>query len=127
MAAELKMVSPDLNVTLVHSRDKLLSAEPLPDDFKDQTLDMVRDSGVKVILGHRVLETTEVETGLGKTAWKLKLSDGTSMMAGRVISAISRSVPTSSYLPQTALDTDGYVKINDTYETPNPLSPTLRF
>jgi hypothetical protein len=115
MAAELKMVSPDLDVTLIHSRDKLLSAEPLPDDFKDKTLDLVRESGVKVILGHRVLDTTKVATECGKTAWKLELSDGTSMMAGHVVSAISKSVPTSSYLPAAALNSDGYVRIHDTY------------
>jgi NADH dehydrogenase FAD-containing subunit len=116
MAAELKMTSPDFDVTLIHSRDKLLSAEPLPDEFKDKTLDLVRECGVKVILGHRVLHTTRVERENGKTTTKLKLSDGTSMTAGHVISAISSSISTSSYLPPAALDSDGLVRINDTYE-----------
>ena len=113
MAAELRMVSPDLDVTLVHSRDKLLSAEPLPDEFKDKTLGLVRESGVRVLLGHRVVENTKIETSSGKTAWKLKLSDGTSMVAGHVISAISRSIPTTSYLPDAALDSEGLVKVNN--------------
>ena len=30
MAAELKATQPHVKVTLAHSRDKLLSAEPLP-------------------------------------------------------------------------------------------------
>lgn len=114
MATEIKMVSPDLEVTLIHSREKLLSAEPLPDEFKDKTLDLVRESGVKVILGHRVLDTTKVTSGPGKFTWKLKLSDGTSMTAGHVISAISRPIPTSSYLPSAALDNEGQVEISKT-------------
>ncbi|TLD39663.1 pyridine nucleotide-disulfide oxidoreductase AMID-like [Venturia nashicola] len=79
MATELKTVSADLDVTLIHSRSKLLSAEPLPDEFKDKTLDLVRESGVKVILDHRVLETTKLEDTPGKPLWKLKLNDGTSI------------------------------------------------
>lgn len=114
MATELKTVSPDLDVTLIHSRDKLLSAEPLPEQFKDKTLDLVRESGVKVILGHRVLETTKVEGRPGKPLWKLKLSDGTIIHTGHVISAISRSVPTSSYLPSAAIDGEGQVMVNKT-------------
>jgi hypothetical protein len=116
MAAELKTVSPDLDVILIHSRDKLLSAEPLPDELKDKTLDLLHESGVKVVLGHRVVKKTKVVPSTGKSAWKLQLSDGTSMIAGHVISAISRSIPTSSYLPSTVLDNDGLVKIHDTYE-----------
>lgn len=114
MATELKTVSPDLDVTLVHSRDRLLSAEPLPEEFKDKTLDLVRESGVKVILGHRVLETTKIEDRPGQPSWKLKLSDGTTMDAGHVISAISRSEPTSSYLPSAAVDSEGQVLVSNT-------------
>lgn len=114
MATELKTVYPDLDVTLVHSRDKLLSAEPLPEEFKDKTLELVRESGVKVILGHRVLEIKKVEDRPGKPLWKLKLSDGTSMHAGHVISAISRPVSTSSYLPSAAVDEEGQVLVSKT-------------
>lgn len=114
MATELKTVSPDLDVTLIHSRDKLLSSEPLPEEFKDKTLDLIRESGVKVILGHRVMETTKVEGRPGKPLWKLKLSDGSSMHAGHVLGAISRSVRTSSYLPPGALDSEGQVLVSKT-------------
>lgn len=121
MATEIKMISPNLDVTLIHSRDKLLSAEPLPDEFKTRALDMVRETGVKVLLGHRVLETTKMETGIGKAVWKLKLDNGATMTTGRVINAISKSIPTSSFLPTTALDSECYVRINDTYESSIPL------
>jgi thioredoxin reductase len=122
MATEIKMLSPNLDVTLIHSRDQLLSAEPLPDEFKNRALDMVREMGVKVLLGHRVLETTKIKTGFGKAAWKLKLNNGAVVTTGHVINAISKSIPTSSFLPTTALDSDCYVKINDTYESSIPRS-----
>ena len=97
---------------LVHSRDKLLSAEPLPDDFKDRSLETLKETGVEVILGQRVIETTAVQSDDEPTSWSLTLSSGQHITAGHVITAISRSTPTSSYLPPAALDKDGYVKIN---------------
>jgi NADH dehydrogenase FAD-containing subunit len=42
--AELKMTAPDLKVLLIHSRSKLLSSEPLPDDFKSMAFDAVKRS-----------------------------------------------------------------------------------
>lgn len=116
MAAELKLVYPTLKVTLVHSRDKLLSSEPLPDDFKDRALAVLRESGVETVLGSRVLETTPVNAEDGSSShFKLTLSDGSSMIAGQVINAISKSVPTSSYLPKAVLDDEGYVKVQPSY------------
>lgn len=110
MAAELKMVMPDLKVTLVHSRDKLCSAEPLPDDFKDRCLTTLQEAGVETIMGDRVVETENVAED-GSTVTSIKLGSGRTIRASKVIYAISRSYPTSQYLPATALDEQGYVKI----------------
>lgn len=115
MAAELKLVYPTLKVTLVHSREKLLSSEPLPDDFKDRALAVLREAGVETVLGRRVLETTPVNAEDGTSHFKLSLSDGSSMITGQVINAISKSVPTSSYLPKAVLDDEGYVKVQPSY------------
>ncbi|KAH0353973.1 FAD/NAD(P)-binding domain-containing protein, partial [Aureobasidium melanogenum] len=112
MASEIKAVEPWQQVTLVHSRDKLLSAEPLPDDFKERSLEVLREAGVNVILGQRVIDTTAVQTDDGSKSWRLTLSGGQQIAAGHVITAISRSTPTSTYLPPTVLDKDGYVKID---------------
>ncbi|KAG9631179.1 FAD/NAD(P)-binding domain-containing protein, partial [Aureobasidium melanogenum] len=112
MASEIKAVEPWQQVTLVHSRDKLLSAEPLPDDFKERSLEVLREAGVNVILGQRVIDTTAVQTDDGSKSWRLTLSGGQQIAAGHVITAISRSTPTSTYLPSTVLDKDGYVKID---------------
>ncbi|KAG9538412.1 FAD/NAD(P)-binding domain-containing protein, partial [Aureobasidium melanogenum] len=112
MASEIKAVEPWQQVTLVHSRDKLLSAEPLPDGFKERSLEVLREAGVNVILGQRVIDTTAVQTDDGSKSWRLTLSGGQQIAAGHVITAISRSTPTSTYLPSTVLDKDDYVKID---------------
>lgn len=112
MASEIKTIEPWQRVTLVHSREKLLSAEPLPDDFKDRSLEMLKETGVEVILGQRVIDTAAVPSDGEPTSWKLTLSGGQHITAGHVITAISRSSPTSGFLPPAALDEDGYVKID---------------
>lgn len=111
MAAELKMVKPHLDVTLVHSRDKLLSSEGLPDETKDVALELLRESGVEVLMNHRLASKNKVETADGSEKYDVKFTNGHKMAASVVIMAISRSVPTSTYLPTSALDEDGYVKI----------------
>jgi thioredoxin reductase len=123
MASEIKTIEPWQKVTLVHSRDKLLSAEPLPDDFKERSLDILKETGVEVVLGQRVIDTTAIQSDGEPTSWKLTLSSGQQITAGHVITAISRSTPTSGYLPSAALDEDGYVKIDTSYER---LSTLLR-
>lgn len=114
MAAELKHVHPDLQVTLIHSRNRLLSSEPLPCECGDVTLRELKDIGVQVCLSHRVVDVTTVDGDNGEPLQKLTFLDGTHMLASHAISAISRSVPTSSYLPASALDLEGLVKIDDT-------------
>ncbi|KAL0254449.1 hypothetical protein SLS55_009924 [Diplodia seriata] len=117
MAAELKLVHPTQKVTLIHSRDKLLSSEPLPDDFKDRALAVLREAGVETILGRRVLDTVPVD---GASHVKLSLSDGSTLIAGQVVNAISKSIPTSSFLPKDILDDEGYVKVQASYARTYP-------
>lgn len=108
MAAELKAVEPKVKVTLIHSRDRLLSSEPLPDEFKDETLSLLRSVDVQVITGKRV-ESQAIDEDSRTTT--LTLSDRSTLTASCVINAISRSVPTTTYLPPSTLDSEGYVKI----------------
>jgi thioredoxin reductase len=110
MAAEIKLVMPEQKVTLIHSRDKLCSAEPLPDDFKDRCLIALHEAGVETVMGQRVVESTTGRMG-DKVVSTLKLADGTTLQAGQVIYAVSKSVPSTSYLPASVLDEEGYVKI----------------
>ena len=110
MAAELKLAQPSVAVTLVHSRDKLLSSEGLPDDCKDTALKLLLEAGVQVVLGQRASPTQLLDQD-GKPRFKVVLSNGTKIEAGAVIMAISHSIPSTTYLPGVAVDADGYAKI----------------
>jgi thioredoxin reductase len=112
MAAELKILNPQQKVTLIHSRKRLLSSEPLPDDFAERVESILRETGVEVILGQRVIETTAVDAENDTRFWNLTLSDGRKLKAGHVLSAISQSIPTSTYLPKEALNAEGYIKVH---------------
>lgn len=111
MAAELKILNPSQKVTLIHSRNRLLSSEPLPDDFAERAHSILLDTGVEVVLGQRVIETTAVDEENARV-WKLTLSDGRKLTAGHVLNAISQSVPTSTYLSKEALNEEGYIKVH---------------
>ncbi|KAJ0122719.1 oxidoreductase [Diaporthe amygdali] len=110
MAAELKAVRPETRVTLVHSRDKLLSSEPLPDECKDKALDLVRESGVEVLLGKRLAGTEEVTREGAGAVTEVTFTDGEKMDASVVIMAISKAVPSTEFLPKEALQEEGLVK-----------------
>jgi NADH dehydrogenase FAD-containing subunit len=112
MAAELKLVHPCKSVMLIHSHAKLLSAEPLPDDLKDKTLELLEEGGVEVLLGQRVTSAKEIKSGNGSKVYKVALGDGTELSASHVIWAISKAVPTTTYLPPSALDSNQLVKID---------------
>lgn len=116
MAAELKLAQPQTKVTLIHSRDRLLSSEPLPDELREKTLELLQEAGVEVILGKRVKNSTMPTTG-GHDLTVLPLSDGTEIKASHVIDAVSRPTPSTAYLPPNTLDPEKFVKI----------SPTLNF
>ena len=111
MAAELKLVQPHLNVTLVHSRDKLLSSEPLPDELKDRSLELLREAQVDVLMSHRVDRTEEIKDDSGKPCIRVHFTNGHTMLADQVSMAVSRSVPSTAFLPTSVLDEEGYVKI----------------
>ncbi|KAI0887603.1 FAD/NAD(P)-binding domain-containing protein [Annulohypoxylon maeteangense] len=111
MAAELKEVQPNVKVTLAHSRSKLLSAEPLPDNVKDCALDLTREAGVEVLLNHRLKSQTPVKNEDGTEVFEVEFENGHKMIASLVVMAISRSVPTSTYLPSETLSEQGYVNI----------------
>jgi NADH dehydrogenase FAD-containing subunit len=110
MAAELKTAHPGVRVTLVHSREKLLSSEDLPDECKDRALELVRDAGVETIMGRRLASTKEVTRAGGHKVTEITFSDGIKMEASVVIMAVSRPVPSTEFLPKEALDHEGLIK-----------------
>lgn len=111
MAAELAVYKPEVKVTLVHSRDKLLSSEDLPDDIRDQTLQLLNDAGVDVVFGHRLSNVKEVEEADGSKKYEIDFTNGEKRVTSKVINAISKSTPSTAFLPSSALDEEGYVKI----------------
>ena len=104
------MIYPHLKVTLIHSRQRILSSEELPDEFKDVALTLVHEAGVETILGARVKDTIK-KTDSNSTSYEVVLSDDRRIQAGFVINAISKFRPTATYLPSTAVDEEGYIKI----------------
>jgi NADPH-dependent 2,4-dienoyl-CoA reductase/sulfur reductase-like enzyme len=111
VAAELKLVKPHVKVTLVHSRDKLLSSEGLSEECKDKALELLREGGVEVLLSHRLKGSRPVDNGDGAPRFVVEFTNGKTMVASEVVMAISRSVSTTTYLPTSALDENGLVKI----------------
>jgi NADH dehydrogenase FAD-containing subunit len=116
MAAELKYVQPNVQVTLAHSRDKLLSAEPLPDMVKDCALELTEQAGVEVLLNHRLAISTRTRAADGSLQYDVEFTNGHRMVVSEVITAVSNSIPSSSYLPTAALDSDGYVNVRPTMQ-----------
>jgi len=112
MAAELKILHPHQKITLIHSRDRLLSSEPLPDEFAERVSRVLHEVGVEVILGQRVVDTAAIDTEGGRRIWSLTLSDGRQLVTGHILRAISQCIPTSSYLAPEALTDDGYIKVH---------------
>ena len=107
----MKMLRPHIKVVLIHSHSKLLSAEPLPDEVKDCALNLIIDAGVDVLLDCRMERSTERIGDDGVKCLELNFANGRTMIASHLIMAVSRSVPSTEFLPPAVLGADGYVKI----------------
>ncbi|KFY18694.1 hypothetical protein V493_08406 [Pseudogymnoascus sp. VKM F-4281 (FW-2241)] len=117
MSAELKLCFPDKSIKLIHSHTHVLSGEPLPDKFKDVALDLLNEQGVETILSERVVSSTpDSPTDTGFT---VHLKSGKTLRAGKVIWAISRPIPTSTYAPASALDHEGFIAVNPQLQFPS--------
>ncbi|KAJ9197905.1 hypothetical protein DTO166G4_2512 [Paecilomyces variotii] len=121
-AAEIKHHHPEQRVVLIHSRGTLLSNEPLPEEFKENTLKTLRQDGVEVLLETRVTgETSEPASEGNPQRTTLKLSNGEDLVAGHTVWATSRHLPRTEFLPREAVTEDGYVNVLPTLQ----FSPTI--
>ncbi|KAJ1337387.1 apoptosis-inducing factor 2 [Microdochium nivale] len=111
MAAELKTVRPELHVVLAHSRSKLMSAEPIPDSARECVYDALIRGGVEVLLNHRLKEQTPTTTASGAPAYQVEFDGGETMVASEVMFAVSKSVPSTEFLPAQALSDEGYINV----------------
>ncbi|KXJ88889.1 hypothetical protein Micbo1qcDRAFT_214051 [Microdochium bolleyi] len=125
MAAELKVVKPDLHVVLAHSRSKLMSAEPIPDSVRECVYDAVVRGGVQVLLNHRLKGQTPAENSSGAAVHHVEFENGDTMVASEVIFAVSKSVPSTDFLPSQTLNEEGYVNVepNLQFQRVHPTSP----
>ncbi|CAN8100929.1 unnamed protein product [Discula destructiva] len=123
MAAELKLTQPSTRVTLVHSRARLLSSEPLPDECAERALELVREAGVELRMSTRLAETTTTTsaTADGSETHLLRFEDGDTMEASVVIKAVSASVPSTEFVPAGVRDAEGYVLVR-----PNLMWPATK-
>ncbi len=115
MAAELKLAQPQTKVTLAHSRAKLLSSEPLDEVVGETTLKILEKGGVQVLLNHRLQETNTIATEGGAdkdiTTYEVVFTNGHKLRTNAVVMAMSRSTPSTNFLPAEALNEEGYVAI----------------
>ncbi|ETS83918.1 hypothetical protein PFICI_05794 [Pestalotiopsis fici W106-1] len=124
MAAELKTVKPDIKVILAHSREKLLSAEPLPDSVKDCALDLTREAGVECLMDHRLTRSTPIKNAAGQDAYEVEFENGHKLTASAVVMAISKSVPSTDFFPAEALQTEtGLVNVTNSLQLANKAIP----
>ncbi|KAL1606507.1 hypothetical protein SLS60_003912 [Paraconiothyrium brasiliense] len=106
-AGEIKTYYPGIDVKLIHSRDQVLSSEPLPSDVKDKVKDILVEEGVEVITGNRAA-ITELPGG----EFEVKLANGTVLTADFVIDSTRKGEPTTGPLPDACLNKDKEIKVN---------------
>ncbi len=116
MAAELKVSQPHVKVTLAHSRDKLLSAEPLPDSAKECAGELVVETGVELLLNHRLASSKPAKDEAGRGLYEVEFTNGHRMLASEVIVAVSQSVPSTDFFPAAALNEAGLVNVLPTLQ-----------
>ena len=106
-AAEIKTNYPGIQVTLIHSRDQVLSSEPLPSEVKDKVREILVEEGVEVITGNRASITE-----LPNSEFEVKLADGRVLTADFVIDSTRKGEPTTEPLPEASLNKDNEVMVN---------------
>ncbi|KIW00386.1 uncharacterized protein PV09_08095 [Verruconis gallopava] len=111
MSAEMKVHFPEKEIILIHSRSDLLSREPLSDEFKAIALQLLREQGVDVRLNTRLLN----ESASGSKRM-LELSTGETLECDKVVYTAVQQGPNTGFVPEQALDEQGYVKVRDTFQ-----------
>ncbi|KAL3476723.1 hypothetical protein BJX99DRAFT_227203 [Aspergillus californicus] len=122
IAAECKMLHPNIPVTLVHSRSSLLSSESLPAEFSAKALEILQASGINTVLGARVTSISP-DPSQDQKGYTLTLSTNQTLTTSHVINAVSRFTPTAPhFLPEDVCDDEGYIRVQPTLEFPTDTS-----
>lgn len=112
MSAEIALACPSKKVVLVHSREELLSSEPVPVEFKEKVRQLLSLANVEVQLGKRVVRHESFTSETGMPVEKLVLRNGEVLDGGKVIFCTARPAPNAQFLPMDCLDEHGHVKVN---------------
>lgn len=107
-AGEIKQHYPKIGVTLVHSRNQVLSSEPLPSELKDRVGIMLKEEGVDVVLGSRA-KIEELPSG----KFEVALANGEKITADFVIDSTRKGMPTTDILPDACLNEDKEIKVDN--------------
>ncbi|KAF2993437.1 hypothetical protein E8E13_001174 [Curvularia kusanoi] len=107
-AGEIKQHYPKIAVTLVHSRDQVLSSEPLPAELKDRVGTMLKEEGVDVVLGNRA-KIEELSNG----KFEVTLANGEKITADFVIDSTRKGSPTTHILPDECLNEDKEIVVHN--------------
>jgi NADH dehydrogenase FAD-containing subunit len=106
-AAEIKSYYPQISVTLVHSRNEVLSSEPLPADVKDRAKLLLEEEGVDLVLGSRAT-VTEQPNG----QFTVALANNQTITADFVIDSTKKGTPTTDVLPTECLNEDKEIMVH---------------
>lgn len=114
MVAELKVHFAEKEIILIHSRNQLLSNEPLSDEYKSIALKLLREQGVEVLLNTR-LEHDKANPS--DNSRSLVLSTGDSLTCDKVIYTAVQQGANTNFVPKALTEEKrGCVKVRDTFQ-----------
>jgi NADH dehydrogenase FAD-containing subunit len=114
MAAKIQLEYPDSEVILIHSRDKLISAEPLPDEYKAKAFELLSITGTQIKLGQRVTSQRLVESDSGPARTEITLSSGETILCDKVIYSATQKGANTPFIPKQGCDANGCILVRDT-------------
>ncbi|KAF2420210.1 FAD/NAD(P)-binding domain-containing protein [Tothia fuscella] len=125
LAAKVKMEYPNNEVILVHSRETLINAEPLPQEYKAKALELLLITGTHVKLSQRVLKEEQIQTVDGARI-QVTLSGGETIICDKVIYSAVQKGANTEFLAQGGRDEIGCIQVRDTLQFP-ALAPNADF
>ncbi|KAF2875382.1 hypothetical protein BDV95DRAFT_486598 [Massariosphaeria phaeospora] len=106
-ASEIKNCYPSISVTLIHSRQQVLSSEPLPEEVKNKVKSLLEEEGVELILGNRA-SVKQLPNGKSE----ITIANGDKLTADFVIDSTTKGSPTTAFLPDACLNADKEIKVH---------------
>lgn len=111
-ASEVKLHFSETRVVLVHSRQEVLSNEPLPSEFKKRSLQRLHDLGVETMLCRRLVECKQcLRPDKVRKYTQLTLDNGHSFQADVVIDTTKKHIPNTDFLARTWLGEQAYIPV----------------